>query len=131
MLFFGEINWQEKEARINSWPQETQEYFDKDGFGHTGDLGFYNDEGFVVYVDRMKDLIKYNNMHVAPMEIENLLQKHEAVIDCVVYGTKDPNVQELISAVVVKNPKINVSKITGEKSKKTTDEEKILGKGHK
>ena len=70
-------------------------------------------------------------MHVAPMEIENLLQKHEAVIDCVVYGTKDPNVQELISAVVVKNPKINVSKITGEKSKKTTDEEKILGKGHK
>jgi len=90
-------------------PKETQEYFDKDGFGHTGDLGFYNDEGFVVYVDRMKDLIKYNNIHVAPMEIENLLQKHEAVVDCVVYGTKDPNVQELISAVVVKNPKINVT----------------------
>ena len=97
--------------------QETQEYFDKDGFGHTGDLGYYNDEGFVVYVDRMKDLIKYNNMHVAPLEIEILLQKHEAVIDCVVYGTKDPNVQELISAVVVKNPKINVSKIADEKSK--------------
>ena len=71
----------------------------------------------MVYVDRMKDLIKYNNMHVAPMEIENLLQEHEAVIDCVVYGTKDPNVQELISAVVVKNPKINVSKIAGKKSK--------------
>ena len=84
----------------------------------------------MVYVDRMKDLIKYNNMHVAPMEIENLLQKHEAVIDCVVYGTKDPNVQELISAVVVKNPKITVSKPTGEKSEYTTDEEKILGTGH-
>ena len=45
-----------------------------------------------------------------------LAGNNEAFVDCVVYGTKDPNVQELISAVVV-NPKINVTKIAGEKSK--------------
>ena len=40
-----------------------------------------------------------------------LAGNNEAFVDCVVYGTKDPNVQELISAVVVKNPKINVSEL--------------------
>ena len=82
-------------------PKETGEYFDSENFGHTGDLGYYNDEGYVVYVDRMKELIKYKNNHVAPTEIEDILQKHEAVQECLVFGKKDPQVQELISAVVI------------------------------
>lgn len=39
-------------------PKETEEYFDEEGFGHTGDLGFYDDDGLMHYVDRMKELIK-------------------------------------------------------------------------
>ena len=90
-------------------PKETEEYFDFENFGHTGDLGYYNDEGYVVYVDRMKELMKYKNNHVAPTEIEDILQKHEAVQECLVFGKKDPRVMELISAVVVVKPDKKVS----------------------
>ena len=59
----------------------------------------------------MKDLIKYKYNKIAPMEIENLLQKHESVHECLVFGKKDPQVRELVSAVVVRNPNTNVSNI--------------------
>ncbi len=89
-------------------PKETDEYFDFEGFGHTGDMGYYNEDNDIIYVDRLKELIKYNNNHVAPTEIEDILQKHEAVQECLVYGKKDPRVQELISAVVIKKPNAKV-----------------------
>ena len=44
---------------------------------------------------------RYNNNHVSPTEIENLLQTHPAVAESLVFGEKDPTVQELISAVIV------------------------------
>ena len=90
-------------------PKETEEYFDFEEFGHTGDLGFYNQEGWITYVDRMKEVIKYKNNHVAPTEIEDILQKHEAVQESLVFGKKEPSVQELITAVVIIKPDKNVS----------------------
>ena len=39
-------------------PKETEEFFDFEGFGHTGDIGYYDAEGNLIYVDRMKELIK-------------------------------------------------------------------------
>ena len=42
-------------------PKETEEFFDFEGFGHTGDIGYYDTEGNLIYVDRMKELIKYKN----------------------------------------------------------------------
>ena len=85
------------------------EYFDSEEFCHTGDLGYYNNEGWIVYVDRMKEIMKYKNNHVSPTEIEDILQKHEAVQECLVFGKKDPRVQELISAVVTTKPGVKVS----------------------
>ena len=38
--------------------KETDEYFDFEGFGHTGDIGYYTEEGDIFYTDRMKELIK-------------------------------------------------------------------------
>ena len=90
-------------------PKETEEYFDFEEFGHTGDLGFYNQEGWITYVDRMKEVIKYKNNLVAPTEIEDILQKHEAVQESLVFGKKEPSVQELISAVVIIKPNKKVS----------------------
>ena len=90
-------------------PKETDEYFDFEEFCHTGDLGFYNQEGWIVYVDRMKEVIKYKNNLVAPTEIEDILQKHEAVQESLVFGKKEPSVQELISAVVIIKPDKKVS----------------------
>ena len=90
-------------------PKETEEYFDFEEFCHTGDLGFYNQEGWIIYVDRMKEVIKYKNNLVAPTEIEDILQKHEAVQESLVFGKKEPSVQELISAVVIIKPDKKVS----------------------
>jgi acyl-CoA synthetase (AMP-forming)/AMP-acid ligase II len=67
----------------------------------TGDMGTYDQDGRVAYVDRIKAIIKYNNNHVSPTEIENLLQEHPALAESLVFGEKDPTVQELISAVIV------------------------------
>jgi 4-coumarate--CoA ligase len=39
-------------------PKETAEYFDNEGFGHTGDLGYYTEDGEIFFVDRIKELIK-------------------------------------------------------------------------
>ena len=82
-------------------PEETKECFLEDGFMRTGDLGFYNERGQFFLVDRIKELIKYQNNHVSPSEIESVLQEHTDVADCLVFGKKDPTVQELISAVIV------------------------------
>ena len=40
-------------------PKETNEYIDFEGFGHTGDIGYYDENGDIYYVDRLKELIKY------------------------------------------------------------------------
>ena len=45
-------------------------------------------------------ILRYKGNHVSPTEIENILQEHPAVTDCLVFGKKDDTVQELISAVV-------------------------------
>jgi 4-coumarate--CoA ligase len=39
-------------------PKQTEEYFDPDGFSHTGDLGYYDENGEIYFFDRMKELIK-------------------------------------------------------------------------
>jgi 4-coumarate--CoA ligase len=89
-------------------PKETEEFLDFEGFGHTGDMGLYNEDGNIIYVDRLKELIKYKNNHISPTEIEDILQRHEDVQECLVFGKVDHRVQELVTAVVVKHASSNV-----------------------
>ena len=56
---------------------------------------------------------RYKNNHVSPTEIEDILQKHDAVSECLVYGKPDDRVQELISAVVILKPGHQVPLVTG------------------
>ena len=53
--------------------------------------------------------LRYQNNHVSPSEIESILQEHPDVKECVVFGKKDPTVQELISAVIVPKEHAQVS----------------------
>ena len=92
-------------------PKETEEFFDFEGFGHSGDLGYYTEEGDIKFVDRFKEIIKFNNNHISPTEIEDILQKHDDVQDCLVFGKKEPKVQELVTAVVCKKPKSKVTTV--------------------
>jgi len=97
----GEIRAKGEAMMIGYLKQPKSTYFDENGFGMTGDMGFYDENGLMHYVDRIKELLKYCNNHIAPTELEDILQTHPAVAECLVFGMKDPKVQELVSAVVV------------------------------
>jgi len=83
-------------------PEENATFFGEDGWIHTGDLMHYNEEGVLFYDARLKNLIKYKNCHLYPIEIEDIIQKHPDVIEVGVFGLPEPTVQELVTALVVK-----------------------------
>lgn len=82
-------------------PRATAETFDKDGFLHTGDVGYIDEEGLIVISDRIKEMIKVKGQQVAPAELEDLLLGHELVEDCAVIGIPDMYSGEVPKAFVV------------------------------
>lgn len=54
--------------------KQTKEFMHEDGFMHTGDIGYFDKEGFLYIVDRKKDILKYNNYHVTPSELEDVIR---------------------------------------------------------
>jgi long-chain acyl-CoA synthetase len=72
-------------------PEKTAETIDKDGWLHTGDVGFIDNEGFVKITDRMKDIIiTAGGKNITPSEIENQLKFSPYISDAVVIGEKRP-----------------------------------------
>jgi acyl-CoA synthetase (AMP-forming)/AMP-acid ligase II len=65
-------------------PEATAAMIDAEGWLHTGDVGYADEEGCFFVVDRVKELIKYKGMQVAPAELEAVLLSHPAVADAAV-----------------------------------------------
>jgi acyl-CoA synthetase (AMP-forming)/AMP-acid ligase II len=82
-------------------PQATADMLDPDGWLHTGDLGRVDDDGYVYVVDRVKELIKYKGMQVAPAELEAVLLSHPAIADAAVVRSPDEEAGEVPKAFVV------------------------------
>ncbi|XP_058812707.1 luciferin 4-monooxygenase-like isoform X2 [Topomyia yanbarensis] len=82
---------------------------DDDGWLHTGDIGYYDEDEDFFIVDRIKELIKYKGFQVAPAELEAILLRHPKVKDAAVIGLPDERVGELATAFVVKEPGVDVS----------------------
>ena len=82
-------------------PAATAQTIDRDGWLHTGDIGYVDSDGDFWVVDRVKELIKYKGMQVAPAELEAVLLQHPAVADCAVYPQPDPEAGEIPKAAVV------------------------------
>ncbi len=85
-------------------PQETADSIDREGWYHTGDVGYVDDEDFFFIVDRTKELIKYKGLQVAPAELEALLLTHPAVLDAAVIRKADEEAGEVPKAYVVLKP---------------------------
>jgi cyclohexanecarboxylate-CoA ligase len=74
--------------------------FDDDGYFRTGDLGYLDDQGFIVITGRLKDVIIRKGENISAKEIEDVLYEHPKVADVAVIGLPDPNTGERCCAVV-------------------------------
>ena len=74
---------------------------DEDGWLHTGDLGRIDEEGFLYVTDRLGDLIVTGGENVIPAEVEEVLLRHDDVVDAAAVGRPDEEWQEAVVAVVV------------------------------
>ncbi|GMT06892.1 hypothetical protein PENTCL1PPCAC_29066 [Pristionchus entomophagus] len=88
-------------------PELTNNFlFDKEGWLHTGDVGYMDDLGNIHIVDRMKEMIKVNWMHqniqMPPAELEGILLSHHKIRDVAVVGVPHDDGGELVRAFVVK-----------------------------
>jgi acyl-CoA synthetase (AMP-forming)/AMP-acid ligase II len=101
----GEIIAQSDSIMAEYWrkPDETKETI-RDGWLHTGDMGFYDEKGFIYLVDRKKDMIVTGGENVYSREVEDVLYMHPAVAEAAVIGIPDPVWVERVHALVVRNP---------------------------
>ncbi|EYB89843.1 hypothetical protein Y032_0227g2821 [Ancylostoma ceylanicum] len=83
-------------------PKETSECI-KDGWMHTGDLGYVDNKGYLFIVDRLKELIKVKGFQVPPAELENILLCHPLIQDVAVIGIPDADTGEAPKAYVVRS----------------------------
>lgn len=87
--------------------------FTEDGYLHTGDKAYKDDQGNIVICGRVKEQINRAGENVSPMEVEEILRKHPDIKDAVVFGRADQNLGEKTTAVVSANNKdISIAEIT-------------------
>ena len=82
-------------------PEATAQTVDAEGWLHTGDVAYADEEGFFYVVDRAKELIKYKAFQVAPAELEAVLLTHHSVADAAVIPSPDEEAGEVPKAFVV------------------------------
>ena len=82
-------------------PEATAATIDAHGWLHTGDVGYIDEDGDVFIVDRVKELIKFKGLQVAPAELEAVLLGHPAVADAAVIPSPDEEAGEVPKAFVV------------------------------
>lgn len=70
---------------------------------HTGDTAYKDQDGYYWFVGRTDDMIKSAGYRISPFEVESVLQKHPAVLECAVTGVLDPKRGQVVKATIVLN----------------------------
>lgn len=89
--------------------EESARALDDDGWFHTGDLVYYDDEGYFFVTDRKKDMYISGGENVYPAEIEAVLYRHSAIFQCAVLGVPDPRWGEVGVACVTLKDGVDVT----------------------
>jgi acyl-CoA synthetase (AMP-forming)/AMP-acid ligase II len=98
----GEIRVRGLNAMLGYWnkPEETAATL-RDGWVHTGDAGWMDEEGFLYIVDRVKDMIISGGENIYTAEVENACVSHPAVSQCAVIGIPNDDWGEAVHAIVI------------------------------
>jgi long-chain acyl-CoA synthetase len=81
-------------------PEATAEAF-VDGWFHTGDVGYLDEDGFLTIVDRIKEIIIRGGENISCIEVEAGIYKHDSVEEVAVFGLPDERLGEVVGAAVV------------------------------
>jgi acyl-CoA synthetase (AMP-forming)/AMP-acid ligase II len=92
-------------------PDATAAMIDSDGWLHTGDVGYADEDDFFFIVDRVKEMIKYKGLQVAPAELEALLIGHPAITDAAVVPVEDDEAGEVPKGYVVTRASVTPDEI--------------------
>jgi acyl-CoA synthetase (AMP-forming)/AMP-acid ligase II len=92
-------------------PEATAATIDADGWLRTGDLGYVDDDGDVFIVDRVKELIKYKGLQVAPAELEAILLGNASVAEAAVIPSPDEEAGEVPKAFVVAKTPVSAEEL--------------------
>jgi acyl-CoA synthetase (AMP-forming)/AMP-acid ligase II len=106
----GEIIGRSEAMMKGYWqlPEETEKKL-KDGWLYTGDLGKFDEDGYVYIVERKNDMIISGGVNIYPREIEEVLYKHPAVSEASVIGVPDEHWGEVAKAIIVLKEGASVS----------------------
>ncbi len=85
-------------------PEATAAAFTPDGWFRTGDLGRFDEDGYLYIVDRKKDIIIRGGENISAVEVEAALYAHPAVAEASVFGLPDERMGEIVGAVVFAKP---------------------------
>ena len=81
-------------------PEATAEAF-RNGWFHTGDIGYLDEDGFLFIVDRMKEIIIRGGENISCIEVEAAIYQHPAVLEASVFGVPDERLGEVVACAVV------------------------------
>jgi acyl-CoA synthetase (AMP-forming)/AMP-acid ligase II len=102
----GEIMLRSAKITKGYWKNEeaTKTAITADGWLHTGDIGKFDEEGFLYLLDRKKDMINRGGEKIYSLEVENVIFNYPKVLDATVVGVPDKVMGEAVKAVIVFKP---------------------------
>ncbi|EFA00290.1 uncharacterized protein LOC658566 [Tribolium castaneum] len=115
----GEIRVDTPCTFIKYYNADCSDVFDEEGFLKTGDIGYYDEDGCLYVIDRIKEMFKYKSWHIVPSLIEKTLTEHPAVKEAAVFGVPSGDDGEIPAACIVLK---DGAKATKEEIKKFMDE---------
>ena len=80
----------------------------RDGWLYTGDLGWLDEEGFLYFVDRKKDIIRRRGENISSQEVEDVIKRHSEVLDCAVLAVPSELGEDEVKAYVALTPGSNL-----------------------
>ena len=101
----GEITVKNPAMMLGYWRNEEQSRLAlRDGWLYTGDLGWLDDEGYLYFVDRKKDVIRRRGENISSQEVEDVIKRHPEVLDCAVIAVPSELGEDDVKAYILPQP---------------------------